>query len=442
MISLEELYKTNALFDNRYKLTRIIGKGGFSEVWLAKDTTANLDVAMKVYITDGKLDEQSKELFRKEFKDICILNHTNIIRAVGFGIYNDEAPYLCMIVCNGGSANKLVGKISEDELWNFIEQVALGLKYLHNKGIIHKDIKPDNVLINDGQYLITDFGISAKSRSTLRQTNDGNNGGGTTWYMSVESFDNEKPSVYARDIWAFGATLFELMTGDVPFGQLGGLTQRSKNGVIPEITQDYSDDLKLLTYKCLSLDTWDRPSAEQILEVVECHRKGEKFDCGKEGNGGKSKKMKLFVSSVVAVVVLSLFYFLYLRPDTYPKDLTSYKNDSLYLAEVEKVRSAVDEQSAMIMSQTEADKISVAPIIDEIQHYSEFASKEDSITSLEVKKKAKECKDSIRNKFNQVCQFLETRGKQKLEYGPMGHEPAQKYFARRDSIKGCLNNIN
>ena len=114
MISLEELYKTNALFDNRYKLTRIIGKGGFSEVWLAKDTTANLDVAMKVYITDGKLDEQSKELFRKEFKDICILNHTNIIRAVGFGIYNDEAPYLCMIVCNGGSANKLVGKITED----------------------------------------------------------------------------------------------------------------------------------------------------------------------------------------------------------------------------------------------------------------------------------------------------------------------------------------
>ena len=441
MVNLNDFKESRQLFDNRYELIDRIGSGGFSEVWLARDTTADLDVALKVYMTEGRLNNTSKNLFRQEFRDICALQHTNIIHAVGFGIYNDEAPYLCMTVCKDGSANKLKGRISEEDLWDLIKQVASGLEYLHGRDIVHQDIKPDNILINNGQYLIIDFGISAKSRSTLRQTENGNNGGGTTWYMSAESFDNTNPSSLARDIWAFGATLFELMTGDVPFGQYGGLTQLKKNGAIPEISNNYSDDLKQLTYKCLSLYPWDRPSAEQILEIVNSHSKGEKLEWGKEDNGGKSIIKKFSVSLVASVAVLSLLYVSYLRHDVSPQEITSYKNDSLYLAEVEKVRNAVNEHSTNIMKQPEADKISVAPIIKEIQHYTEFASKEDSIT-IDAKYKAKECKDSIRNKVNQVCQFLETRGNQKLEYGPIGHEPAQKYFARRDSIKKYINSIN
>lgn len=437
MISLEELRKSNILFDNRYKLIDKIGSGGFSEVWLAKDIMADLEVALKVYITEGKLDIKSKDLFRQEFKDICALQHTNIIHAVGFGIYNDEAPYLCMIVCKDGSANKYKGNITEKELWNFIEQVASGLKYLHGRDIIHQDIKPDNILINNGQYLIIDFGISAKSRSTLRQTNNVNNGGGTTWYMSAESFDNNTPSSLARDIWAFGATLFELMTGDVPFGQYGGLTQMKKKGEIPEIPYNFSNDLKQLTYKCLALHPWDRLSAEQILEIVDSHKKNKYIDWG---NGSKSRKKKIVVSSVVSVVMLSILSFWY-YPTQRQIEPTSNKYDSLYLAEVEKVRKAVNEYSANIMEQREADKISIAPIIEEIQHYTEFASKEDSI-SIDVKNKAEECKDSIRNKVNQVCQFLETRANQKMEYGPIGQESAQKYIARRDSIKKYINSIN
>lgn len=367
MVNLNVFKESRQLFDNRYKLIDRIGSGGFSEVWLARDTTADFDVAIKVYMTEGRLNNTSKNLFRQEFRDICALQHTNIIHAVGFGIYNDEAPYLCMTVCKDGSASQLKGHINEEALWDLIKQVASGLEYLHGRDIVHQDIKPDNILINNGQYLIIDFGISAKSRSTLRQTNNGNNGGGTTWYMSAESFDNNNPSSLARDIWAFGATLFELMTGDVPYGQYGGLTQMQMHGKIPEIANDFSDDLKQLTYKCLALHPWDRPSAEQILEIVDSHQKKKDIDWNKGNNAGQSKKKKIFLSSVASIVVLSILSLWYFNSTISSKEITSNKYDSLYLAEVEKVRIAVNEHSAKIMEQREADKISIAPIIPKIR---------------------------------------------------------------------------
>ncbi|MDO4172005.1 MAG: serine/threonine-protein kinase, partial [Prevotellaceae bacterium] len=201
MISLTEIKDSHTLFDNHYQLIEKIGGGGFSEVWLAHDTVAGIDVALKVYTPNGELDEEGKNDFKREFARLCDINHSNIIHAIGFGIYRDELPYLVMNICKNGSAKKLICKIDEEGLWNFMEQVASGLQYLHKRGIVHQDMKPDNVLINsDGQYLIIDFGISTKIRSTLRRSVKGSVGGGTPWYMSIESFGKEASSVYARDI--------------------------------------------------------------------------------------------------------------------------------------------------------------------------------------------------------------------------------------------------
>lgn len=275
MISPVNIKESGTLFDNHYQLKEKIGGGGFSEVWLAYDTVAKFDVALKIYMPVNDLDEEGKEDFRREFAHLCSLNHSNIIHAVGFGIFKDELPYLAMNVCRNGSAKKLIGNITEDELWDFIEQIASGLSYLHKREIIHQDMKPDNVLINsDGQYLIIDFGISTKTRNTLRKSvnGTGNIGGGTTWYMSAESFGTESPHIYARDIWAFGATLYELMTGDTPFGEYGGLGQKQKDGKIPPIKQNYSDELKSLVYNCLALEAWNRPDADDILEKVRIHK--------------------------------------------------------------------------------------------------------------------------------------------------------------------------
>ncbi len=342
MINLIELKNSHTLFDNHYQLIKKIGGGGFSEVWLAHDTVAEIDVALKIYTPNGELDEEGKNDFKREFARLCDINHSNIIHAIGFGIYKDELPYLAMNICKNGSAKKLIGRIEEKELWNFIEQVALGLQYLHKRGIIHQDMKPDNVLINsDGQYLIIDFGISTKIRRTLRKSVKGNIGGGTPWYMSIESFAKDASSVYARDIWAFGASLYEMMTGDVPFGQYGGMTQNANGGKIPNIKQDFSQELKQLVYDCLALNAWDRPDADQILQRVASHKVGIK------PTKRKTTYIKAFYGTLVLLVTTCCIGWYYFFPNNNNEEsitVTENKNDSILLASVESANRIVDEE--------------------------------------------------------------------------------------------------
>jgi formylglycine-generating enzyme required for sulfatase activity len=184
-----------------------------------------------------------------------------------------------MPYCERGSAAKLAGKISEEEAWKFLHDVASGLAYLHDQEppVIHQDIKPDNVLINArGQYLITDFGVSARVRNTLRKSVGVQTSGGTIAYMSPERFGKDNTPIMASDVWALGATLYELLTGDVPFGDNGGLIQKS-GAEIPGIKGSYSSELCRITERCLSLDPWDRPLAKTIVEWTEQHARGEKI---------------------------------------------------------------------------------------------------------------------------------------------------------------------
>ena len=358
MISLVDIKESHILFDGHYQLVRKIGGGGFSEVWLAHDTMADIDVALKVYTPNGELDEEGKSELKREFARLCDINHSNIIHAIGFGIYRDELPYLAMSVCRNGSAKGLIGRIDEPGLWVFIEQVASGLQYLHKRGIVHQDMKPDNVLINaDGQYLIIDFGISTKTRNTLRKSARGSVGGGTPWYMSVESFGMEAQSVCARDIWAFGAMLYELMTGDVPFGQYGGVTQKAKDGKVPAISLDFSDELKRLVYDCLALNAWDRPDADEILRRVESHKAGVM-------PRKRWPVRQLAVAAVCALVAGGGCLVWSLAPieraDENVPVATTNKNDSAFLAKVAEASHIVGREKRII--EQEKQKESVAAI--------------------------------------------------------------------------------
>ena len=177
-------------------------------------------------------------------------------------------PFLILPYCQNGSAFKYVSSntpMPEEEAWKVLHDVAAGLAYLHGKipPIIHQDIKPDNILISDeGRYMITDFGISARIRSTLnRKTAEMS--GGTLAYMGPERFGQNPQPIMASDIWSLGAMMYELMTGNPPYGNHGGMLQ--KNGAdIPLIEGEYSQRLKDLIYRCVALNTWDRPTAEQI----------------------------------------------------------------------------------------------------------------------------------------------------------------------------------
>ena len=122
--------------------------------------------------------------------------------------------------------------------------------------------------------MITDFGISTRIRSTLRRNQGQELSGGTLAYMGPERFGPSPTPIMASDIWSLGATMYELLTGLPPYGDHGGLLQ--KNGAdIPLINnEEYSQELKEIVYKCLALNTWDRPTARQIADYAFQHING------------------------------------------------------------------------------------------------------------------------------------------------------------------------
>lgn len=271
------MIEKGCFFAERYELTKQLGRGGFSEVWLAKDKLTDVQVAIKIYAPGVGIDDDGISSFTKEFALVFEMNHSNILHPTHYDCYQ-RMPYLILPYCKNGSAFKFVTsntRLPEDECWKLIRDVAEGLAYLHEKTppIIHQDIKPDNILISDeNRYMITDFGISTRIRSTINRNkkNKEDEDAGTLAYMGPERFSSNPAPIMASDIWSLGATLYEILTGDVPFGNSGGLVQ--KNGAeIPIITQNYSEDLKNTIYTCISLDTWNRPTSRQLADFASSH---------------------------------------------------------------------------------------------------------------------------------------------------------------------------
>jgi serine/threonine protein kinase len=260
------LLQENTIFDNRYQLERLLGRGGFSEVWLAKDNWTRLQIAIKVYAPGQGMEANGLQEFCGELANVFDLNHTNLLKPTHVDSWNDM-PYLIMAYCSQGPLSKKIGKLSEDQIWKMIHDVASGLAYLHSRDVVHQDIKPDNILIDElGNYVITDFGISTRARSALRKSVVGGAvSGGTLAYMGPERFSRQPAPTKASDIWSLGATIYEIIEDNVPFGEMGGGMQKG-GAEIPEITANVSERLKDTIYKMLSKETWDRPTAETLVE--------------------------------------------------------------------------------------------------------------------------------------------------------------------------------
>lgn len=260
------MLQENTLFANRYQLIKLLGRGGFSEVWLAKDNWTHLQIAIKVYAPGQGMNQDGLQDFCGELASVYDLNHSNLLKPQHVDTW-ENMPYLIMAYCPSGSCVKRVGKMTEAELWKLIHDVAAGLAYLHEKDVVHQDIKPDNILMDtEGNYLITDFGISTRARSTLRKSIiGGNTSGGTTAYMGPERFSRQPAPTKASDIWSFGAMAFELLEGITPFGEIGGGMQKG-GAEIPFINAPVSDALKFTIFKMLSKETWDRPTAATLVE--------------------------------------------------------------------------------------------------------------------------------------------------------------------------------
>lgn len=294
MQDLSKYINGKVLFDGHYRLIKLLStEGGTADVWLAEnyesvdikiseetDDVIRVDgtgvlVAIKIYRPKNILDVDGEQSFRAEFKTIFNCHHANLLPTTDYSIC-DGMPYLVMPFCENGSAESLIGNLdNEDDIWKFLADVSAGLSYLHSidSPIIHQDIKPANILIDaNGNYCITDFGISIKS-GVEDERNLDNESSGTTIYMPPERFTEGYIPDTSSDIWALGATIYELLTGDVPFGNKGGAVQLD-GGRIPAIKKTIPKKITKIIYACLEADPKKRPSAEYINEYA--RKKGKK----------------------------------------------------------------------------------------------------------------------------------------------------------------------
>lgn len=267
----------NKLFHDRYFLERLLGRGNFSEVWLAKDTKTDIQVALKIYAPATGLDDAGLNVFAREFSLVVNANHKNLLKPLYYDSC-DRKPYLVLPYCKQGSIMKQVGKFTEQEAWKLIRDVASGLAWLHgmNPPVIHQDIKPDNIMIGEkGDFMITDFGVSSHLKSTLRKSlSSAFSSAGTIAYMAPERFGKDNTPIMANDIYSLGATAFEMLAGDTPFGDDGGFVQK-KGAEVPELQGDFSVQLKKVIAKCLRTNPWERPTAEQLEIYASAGMRGE-----------------------------------------------------------------------------------------------------------------------------------------------------------------------
>lgn len=256
----------NTKFHNRFLLVEKKGNGSCGEVWLARDEQQeNREVALKVFV---EMDEKGLSVFRSEYGNMFCLSHPNLLHAYQFDVCNN-VPYVVLPYCPESTVSFIGQQVDETTIWCLIRDVASGLAYLHKEGVVHRNIKPDNILMDEqGRFLIADYDISDKLYDELQHSKWGDEAYsrvGAPCYEPPEMFKVGGTKVNASDIWALGALLYEICENELPFFGQGGSMQL--NGAqIPKIHGNYSDDLKQTVQKCLAKEPWDRPWADALAK--------------------------------------------------------------------------------------------------------------------------------------------------------------------------------
>ncbi|MDO4161286.1 MAG: serine/threonine-protein kinase, partial [Prevotellaceae bacterium] len=301
----------NSLFHGRYLLDSLLGRGNFSEVWKAKDTKTDIEVALKIYAPATGLDDEGLNIFAREFSLVVNVNHKNLLKPLFYDTF-DHKPYLVLPYCERGSIMKMIGGFTEKEAWRLMRDISGGLAWLHamNPPVIHQDVKPGNIMLsNNGNFMLADFGISTRLRTTLRKSLSlAFSSAGTVSYMAPERFGKDNTPIMANDIYSLGATVFEMLTGNTPFGDDGGLIQK-KGAEIPELKGNYSQQLKKVVTKCLSDKPWERPAADQLEKYATTGLEGKNIIFTDEQNVWQKHK-RLFITSILVIVTCILAIFI------------------------------------------------------------------------------------------------------------------------------------
>jgi eukaryotic-like serine/threonine-protein kinase len=210
-------HRIGELFDGRYRLERRIGSGGMADVYLAADESLDRRVAIKILAERYTRDEGFIERFRREARSAAGLTHPNIVAIYDRGEVGGEY-YIAMEYVDGDTLKDEINAhapLPESEAISYAQQALAGLDYAHRAGIVHRDVKPHNMLIgSDGVVKMTDFGI-ARAQNTTDMTEVGSIVG-TAQYLSPEQARGQAVGPQS-DIYSMGVVLYEMLTGELPF---------------------------------------------------------------------------------------------------------------------------------------------------------------------------------------------------------------------------------
>ena len=306
------------LFHNRYLLLEPIGYGASAEVWKAQDTRADgLIVALKVYAEQAGMDTYGMQNFRHVFASFFNLNHSNLLPPTNYDICEGR-PYQVMQYCENGSCSSMAGRMDEKDVIKLLHDVAAGLEYLHDRNIIHQDIKPDNILLDDNcNYMVTDFGISV--RLDGRGNSADEQSGGTRAYMGPERFSGT--NVCASDVWSLGATAVEMLTGNPPYGEHGGILQ-TQGEPLPQLPK-LQPEVRDIILDCLNPDPRKRILPTTIRQKIELYWETEKW----EHQSNRNLIAGIITAVACLIICAGIFWWDFNRTKTYYyKDYAEYWN--------------------------------------------------------------------------------------------------------------------
>lgn len=270
------------MLDNRYELLEVIGSGGMAVVYKAKCHRLNRLVAVKVLKSDLAEDADFRRRFRDESQAVAMLSHPNIVSV--YDVSRGETEYIVMELIDGITLKQYMekrGQLNWREALHFITQITKALSHAHSRGIIHRDIKPQNIMVlRDGSVKVADFGIAclANSANTLTQE-----ALGSVHYMSPEQAKGDRTDARS-DIYSAGVVLYEMLTGRLPFEGDNAVSVAIQHlSSVPlsprEINPDVPEALELICMKAMASDIDKRyASADEMLADLEEFRKNPEVD--------------------------------------------------------------------------------------------------------------------------------------------------------------------
>ena len=267
------------LIADRYELKEIVGTGGMSSVYCAFDTLLERRVALKILHEQFGSDEEHVERFRREARAVAQLSHPNIVTVIDRG-EEDGKQFIVFELIEGENLKELVVRGGPLPIRRVLElglEVGRALAFAHAQGLVHRDVKPQNVLLNaEGLAKVTDFGIVRSLDAVGGQTETGTVLG-TSHYIAPEQARGERVDAHT-DVYSFGVVLYELLAGDVPYAGDSFLSVAMKhvNEPVPNVLERRPDTplrLASLVERCMAKVPYERPaSMDDVVRELEAVR--------------------------------------------------------------------------------------------------------------------------------------------------------------------------